>query len=172
MNSLIKKHHQSGASLVEMSMTIMIFIVIVMAIIEFSMLVFTWARAVEATRAGVRYAAVNTPVVDLSALDCSNSESSVITTGCGAADCAGLLQQMQGMLPGLEGNNVEIEYRCSGVGNPQRPVEMLLPTIAVSITGMQFEFMSAGMFGIDASLTMPDFSAVRTGEDMYTTASE
>lgn len=168
MNKVLAgKHEQTGSSLVEMSMTIMVFIVLIMAIIEFSLLIFFWARGVEATRAGARYAAVNSPVTDISGLNCSEDDTTVITTDCSGEACAGLLQNMRHIMPTLEGEHVRISYSCGRVGNPERPEEMIIPEITVSITGVEFHFMSAGLFGVDGGVTMPDFTAARTGEDMY-----
>ncbi|HEY9033000.1 MAG TPA: TadE family protein [Pseudomonadales bacterium] len=165
-----KQHRQTGASLVEMSLTITVFLVLVLAIVEFSMLVFLWARAVEATRAGVRHAVVNTPVVNLAGLACPGS--GVISARCSEVDCAGMLATMQAVLPELDAAQVTVSYRCSGTGNPIRPDAMLVPVVAVAISDMQFRFMTAGLFGLEGSVGMPDFEAVRTGEDMFTTAAD
>ena len=53
---------QRGAVMVEMALTLGIFMVILLALFEFSLLMFTWSRAVEATRLGSRLAVVSTPV--------------------------------------------------------------------------------------------------------------
>lgn len=59
--ALTGSHGQSGAALVEFTMTFMVFLILILAIIEFSLVVYDASRLAEATRAATRFAIVNTP---------------------------------------------------------------------------------------------------------------
>jgi hypothetical protein len=56
---------QRGATLVEFTITFIVFLIFILAIIEFSLVIFASERLVEATREGARYAIVNDPVCDI-----------------------------------------------------------------------------------------------------------
>lgn len=52
---------QRGAALVEFTITFMVFLILILAIIEFSLVVYDASRLAEATRAAARFSIVNTP---------------------------------------------------------------------------------------------------------------
>ena len=52
------KSRQSGSTAVEFALVLLIFLTFLLAITDFSRMLYTWNAANEATRAGVRYAAV------------------------------------------------------------------------------------------------------------------
>ncbi len=49
-------HRQRGATLVEFALVLLIFLTFLLAIVDFSRMLFSWNAATEATRAGARYA--------------------------------------------------------------------------------------------------------------------
>jgi hypothetical protein len=51
---------QAGTAAIEFSLTIVVFFVLVVGILEFGRIVFAWNAAAEATRAGARVASVST----------------------------------------------------------------------------------------------------------------
>jgi hypothetical protein len=53
-----KRHKQSGATIIEFSLALIIFLMFLLGILDFSRMLFTWNAANEATRAGARYAVV------------------------------------------------------------------------------------------------------------------
>ncbi|MDR2299148.1 MAG: pilus assembly protein [Comamonas sp.] len=50
--------HQRGATIIEFSLGLLIFLMFLLGIVDFSRMLYTWAAANEATRAGARYAVV------------------------------------------------------------------------------------------------------------------
>lgn len=56
---------QCGAALVEFTMTFMVFLIVILGIIEFSLVVYDASRLAEATRAAARFAIVNEPACDI-----------------------------------------------------------------------------------------------------------
>ena len=182
---------QRGAAMVEMAITISLFLALVFAILEFSIAIFQWSRVVEATRAGARYAIVNEPACDIygtglgaacpDPLDCDdplNSTRTVSVTGnCTLASPLSIadagcsiveqMRQIQPLIAQSAGATVDISYSCSDAGF----VDLLdkIPVVSVAIAGVQYEFIVPTVIGIDdASITMPAFETTRTGEDLGT----
>ena len=156
---------QQGATLVETAMVLSLALMLVFGIIEFSLALFLWTRGVEATRAGVRYAVVNTPPSAVVLPDCGLNSSASTTTVCNAS-CDSLVAPMKSLLPELEASNVSLEYACSRAGNPENPQDIY--EIRVSINGLSYNFVVPGILGVDASIEMPGFTSTHTAEDLYT----
>jgi Flp pilus assembly protein TadG len=106
------KTRQSGATIVEFSFVMIIFLAFLLGILDFSRLLYTWSVTNEATRAGARYAVV-----------CATP-----------ADDSRILTAMQQRVPQITSVNVAWEpascdaTSCEGV--------------TVSVTGLQFKWVS------------------------------
>ena len=164
--------HERGAAMVEMAIVLPIFLALVFAIIEFSMVLFNWSRVIETSRAGVRYAIVNN-------VECADvtGDDGMVCPGASPITCtlqadSKLLEEMQKtVLPGmLMEDSVNITYACSDAGSDERPTPIL--QVSVEITGMQHQFIVSGLFGVDLTMTLPDQATTRTSEDLYTTPEE
>jgi TadE-like protein len=150
--------------MVEMALTLPLFLLLIFAIIELALVIFTWTRAVDATRAGARYAIVNDAVTDISSLDCSAVTDLTVT--CDSASCADLMDEMNALYQDLEAANVTVRYGCSSTGfagNP-RPVR----EVTVAIVGQEYQLVLPGVIGLDPTLTLPDFTSTRVSEDLNT----
>ncbi len=161
--------------MVEMAIVIVLLMMLVFAIIEFSVVLLKWGQTVEATRAGVRYAIVNDPVdSDLfDILSCPGGASvekncaDVGTNCCGDVDCTiGLLPTMQRMLPTLDAGNVQVTYSCSGASYSERPLPV--PLITVRVVEFTHDLIVPTLLGVDAVWALPSFASTRTGEDLDT----
>ncbi|MCK0153399.1 pilus assembly protein [Alcanivorax sp. S6407] len=164
VNKTVKKRSQGGAVMVEMALTLPVFLLLVFAIIELALVIFDFTRAVDATRAGARYAIVNDPVTDISTLDCSSVTE--VTATCDSAGCTDLMGKMTALYRKLEEENVAVRYGCSSTGfsgnpNPVREV-------SVSITGQEYELILPALIGFESTITLPPFTSTRVSEDMYT----
>lgn len=157
---------ERGATMVEMAITSALFFVLVFAIFEMALLVFTWAKATEATRAAARYAIVSSPVTDISAIDCAASSS--ITVQCSGGNCDEIMDIVNGFLPDIAPANVEISYTCSSTGFPERPQSIAIRDVTVAFTGVTYEFILPNLLGLGADIEMPSFATTRTGEDLFT----
>ncbi len=166
---MANKRKQKGATMIEMALTLPLMILIILGIVEFSLLIFTWTKGVEATREGVRYASVSTPTVDLSGLDCSDGSTSTnIEADCGSDDCTDLILEMQKIMPEVSGDNVHVIYECSRTGNPDRPISMRTPEIRISIQDLTYDFIFPQIIGLGLNITMPEFTSTHTAEDLNT----
>ncbi len=164
VNKCLSRKRERGSTMVEMAITLPLFLLLIFAIIELALVIFTWTRAVDATRAGARYAIVNDAVTDISSLDCSAVTN--VTVSCDSANCADLMNEMNSLYQDLEAANVTVRYGCSSTGfsgNP-RPVR----EVSVSIVGQQYELVLPGVIGLDPNLTLPDFTSTRVSEDLNT----
>ena len=75
---------------------------------------------------------------------------------------------MRDFFPGVEADEVRIEYVATGLGYWTRPGGPV-PTIRVSIVGHPFQFFFlSGLLGF-ANITMPNMLSTITGEDLSTT---
>ena len=152
---------QRGSSLVEMALVISVFMVLIFAIIEFTFIVSTWSRMVDATRSGLRYAIVNSPILtnsgsasDADTIDeflfgdpnyptvpslanCTPPEV-VAETTCArsdAGDCPAIYSEVDKWLRGPMVSNdytVTVQYRCSDGGTTQRPTNIADITVTVA----------------------------------------
>jgi hypothetical protein len=77
-----------------------------------------------------------------------------------------IVAQMQMIYSRIGPENVVVEYRHVGLGFAGDPTSPdLHPLVTVSLRNMTFDFVTPGLSGI-FSLTMPDFAASMTGEDL------
>jgi hypothetical protein len=66
---------QQGAALVEFTMTFMVFLILILGIIEFSLVVYDASRLAEATRAATRFAIVNNPSCNIFGKESDDSDA-------------------------------------------------------------------------------------------------
>ena len=79
---------------------------------------------------------------------------------------AGIVAQMQKIYDRIGPENVEVEYRHIGLGFAGDPTSPdLHPLVTVRLRNMTFDFVTPGLAGL-LPLTMPDFAATMTGEDL------
>ena len=87
-----------------------------------------------------------------------------------------ILGLMQGIFPFIQRQNVTVTYTFVGLGFAGRPGNVAgtfgpVPVVTVGITGMTFDFFFGlnGLAGL-GPITMPDFRATLTGEDLSSAA--
>lgn len=118
---------QNGAAAVEFALIVMLFFALLIGIVEFGRVLFTWNSAAEATRRGARIAVVTDP-----------------------ANQATIKNEMRQILPGLQDNQIEVLYDGAGgcasnlcdyvtvsVGRPQpysiKPLLLPIGTVTIPI---------------------------------------
>lgn len=115
---------------------------------------------------------------------CSANAARVPSCACTSGSCAGLTASQgafdlildgdarrPGMLdffPGLDPENLRIEYVATGLGYWTRPGGAV-PTIRISIENQPFQFFFLGGLLGFANITMPNMLSTITGEDLSTT---
>lgn len=157
-----KQSAQRGAATVESAIIIVVFLMLVMGIIEFALLIFNASSLVEATRAGARYLIVNDPVATLGSDTCDTP----VTVDCSGGTCDEVLSVMQRFYAPLEAGNLEISYRCSSTGYGEAFFDIY--EVELRLVGVQYEFITPGILGLDSTVTLPEFKTTRLSEDMET----
>lgn len=130
------KSRQHGSTIVEFSLVLLLFLMFLFGILDFSRMLFTWNAANEATRAGARYAVV---------CDDTNNEALV-------------LSRMQGMLPQIQ----TINLAWAPVGCTHATCE----GVAVTIQSLNFRWISPIPGAVSRLIPMPSFSTYLTREVM------
>ena len=139
---------QRGQTLVEFALVVMMFLVVMFGLLEFARALWTWNTIVQATRAGARFAVVETP-------NPSNDDAIknyvVYLNSAGTGDP---------VLPGLTTSNVTVSFRKIVLGTgaydtAPLPTKFQADVVQVSITGYNFNFV-VPIFG--TSITLPAFT--------------
>lgn len=156
--------------IVEFGMLAGIIVVITVAVIEFSLVVFDYARAAEATRAATRQLVMLTPVGNLN--DLATTDVECRSTG-GATSCVGgalldaasfdsAVATLQATLPVIQAENVVVEYSYSGIGALDSGGYK--PYISVRLENVSRPYILLGAFlGGDATITLPAFKSTLLG---------
>ncbi|WP_314972300.1 TadE/TadG family type IV pilus assembly protein [Comamonas testosteroni] len=131
---------QRGSTLIEFALGLLIFLMFLLGVVDFSRLLYTWTAANEATRAGARYAVV---------CDDRNRQTKV-------------LQHMQHRLPQITAVDV--------IWKPDSCTTATCKSVTVSIPqdGLKFQWI-APIVGSAAQtvIDMPGFSTTLPREIMY-----
>jgi Flp pilus assembly protein TadG len=179
-----------GAAMVETTITLVLMLGLTFSIVEFGNALWQWNSAEKSTKVGARLAATADPVAqELKTWDCATStillgtpcsDTAAATFGtitCSGAtsSCSGgytfsttafgvILAQMQTIFPRVQASNLVIEYRDVRLGFAGRG--RAVPAITVRLTSMTYTFtVMDDLFGL-GPITMPDFRATLTGEDL------
>ena len=122
--------YQYGAAMVEMALSIPLFLVLVFGILEFGVAVFNWSLVIEATRSGARYAIVsNEECAGVNDMVCSESETSSPVECKGLTTGSPMLAEMRSIKPNIADGTVSITYSCSDAGFSERPRPVLKVTV-------------------------------------------
>jgi Flp pilus assembly protein TadG len=140
MNRALRSR-QRGSTIVEFALVFLIFLTFMLAIVDFSRMLYTWNAASEAARAGARYAAV-----------CDDTFNQ-----------AAVLARMQQLVPSISSINLRWEDDAGNTGC----TSATCVGVTVTITGMQYRWISpiAGLAGL-APFPMPTFKTYLTREIM------
>ena len=184
---------ESGAVLIEFTVTILVFLVILFGVIEFSLAFYQWNAATKAVQFGARYAATSDPVLkELPDIDglaaaqpgdvyagsydvvCDGSLPTPAGGWVGAVGAAtrtyvaaamnSIVATMQKAYPNITSKNVKVSYTYTKLGYAGRPGGPV-PTITVSLTGVKFNFILLS-FLLPNSINMPGLATTVTGEDL------
>lgn len=173
VNKTMRRRNR-GAAMVEFALTFTIFLLIVLGTMELALTYFAWNRVSEAARAGSRFLIVNAPldVAGVAAQSCSAEAPPLVSVDCASATCTSLLEKLQAHASFVEAAHVDVEYRCSGAGNPSVPDENRVRTVTLSISGVPHPQVITALLGLGWTGTpfLPPVSVTRTGEDLHSPA--
>ena len=182
-----------GITSVEFAVVAVLFFAAVLAVVDFGRLLWQWNLAVQATRIGVRAAAVGDIVaLDLRRLDgtlfalagqpvpadaltpnpticsregCGPALGALNPAGIDAAAFDRIVARMRAHDRNIGPENVVIEYRHVGLGMAGNPTGPDIdPLITVRLRDLEFTFMGLAFLHLP-SIALPDFRASMTAED-------
>jgi len=172
---------QSGATLVEFSVTLAIFFMVILAIFEFVIMVLAISRANEATRDMARIAIVSDPVCNIWGTTCPGGAPlscpggpAIVTTLAGATGCTStsagtacrMLNRAQAHMPDINGSQIEVRYGCSGASLATRPEPVTL--VSVALRDLRYTLAVPGVLGLNPQIPIPAFETTRVSEDIST----
>ncbi|MGO4606148.1 TadE/TadG family type IV pilus assembly protein [Variovorax sp. 2RAF20] len=132
----MRHHHVKGATTVEFALGLLIFLMLLLGIVDFSRMLFMWSAAQEATRAGARYAVV-----------CDDT-----------AYQAQVLARMKALLPQI--STVSVTWAPSGC------TAATCQGVTVSVTGLNYQWISPIVGAAAPLIPMPGFSTYLPREVM------
>ncbi|MBP2316725.1 TadE/TadG family type IV pilus assembly protein [Azospirillum soli] len=177
------RRDERGTTMVEMALVFPLLLVLTFAILEFGNLSYQWLIAEKATEMGARFA-VTSNIVATGIPECGVATTATAGTpcrqiagsvgwqrtctsgssGCDATAFNAIVQQMRTIYPRIAPGNVTVQYFGTGLGFVGRGSPV--PNVTVSLNGLTFDFVVLnGLFGF-GPITMPDFRATLTGEDL------
>jgi len=130
------KNRTHGATTIEFALGLLFFLMLVLGIVDFARMLFTWSAANEATRAGARYAVV-----------CDDTGQQAL-----------VLARMQTLLP-----------QITAAGVAWAPAGCTVATcegVTVTITGLNYQWISPIVGGVAPLIPMPSFSTYLPREIM------
>ncbi len=149
-----------GNALVGLAFILPIVLGLSFGILEFSVLIFDFHRANEATRRIARQAAIVAPLVDQATLTINGSAT---CTGTACKGLAALTAVAKSAFPKIAPENVAITYSLTEIGDLNTPGGVK-PLITVRITGLQHDFLLInGLKGMPKSLTFPPLTTSTLG---------
>ena len=125
-----------GATMVEFALVMLIFMMFLLGIMDFSRLLFTWNAATEATRVGARYAVV-----------CDDTLRKDI-----------ILAKMKTIVP--EVSDIDLQWDPAGCDNST------CEGVSVTITDLDFQWISPIVGGIGPRIPLPTFKTYLPRENM------
>ena len=133
------RRRQKGAMTVEFALVLLMFLMVVIGIMDFARMLYTWNSASEAVREGARYAVVCT--------DPTNNTR--------------VLTKMQALMPDLAASNINVLWEPAGCDSST------CESVTVSLTGLSFNWISPfpGALGM-SGLPLPSFSTYLPREMM------
>ena len=172
---------EDGAFMIEFGIAFPVLILLSFGLMEFSLVVFDYQRAAEATRAGVRHTIINDPIamtatiLNGSVITCTSTDGTVGCTGGSPDDDAdasfqALLDEMQGIYPTLEASNLIVTYEGTDVGEEDE-FGGLFPLVTLQLSGVRHNMIVGHLIGIEY-IEFPAFTTTVLGPGNYTNVVE
>ena len=170
----------AGSTAVTFAILLPVLVTFSLGILEFTLIIFDYQRAAEATRVGARIVSISDPIADVSgfstgsSVTCSSGGGSVLCGGEAAATASvfdTLIAEMSALHSGIQADNVEILYEDSGLGDPTTPGG-ILPLITLRLVGMEHQFLLlSAVPGLPNHITYPPFTTNQLAGGMGPTGS-
>lgn len=166
-----------GAFIVEFGIVFPVLILLSFGLLEFTLVVFDYQRAVEATRRGVRLAIIQEPVPNTTNLlldetiTCTAAPDNTVSCvgGSPSPDADALFQQlmstMRQVYPSLQNSNVVIVFEGTQVGDPD-DAGGVFPLVTLELVNVTHEMIVGHLIGID-QIELPSFKASVLGNGKW-----
>jgi hypothetical protein len=172
---------EAGAFLIEFAISFPVLILLSFGLMEFSLVVFDYQRAAEATRAGVRHTIIHSPIAKTATIlngavvTCTSANATVTCTGGSPDDNAdaafqALLDKMQGIYPTLGETNLIVTYEGTEVGEEDE-FGGLFPLVTLQLRGVRHNMIVGHLIGIEY-IEFPAFTTTVLGGGNYTNVAE
>lgn len=167
---------EDGAFIIEFAITFPVLILLSFGLLEFSLVVFDYQRAAEATRQGVRLTIIETPIANTaqllvdSVIQCTSTGGTVsCTDGSPSLDAnerfQSLLIEMQQIYPTLIEENLVVTYEGTKVGDAE--IEGgTLPLVTLQLRDVRHDMIVGPLIGIPY-IEFPDFATTVLGPANY-----
>jgi len=172
---------EDGAFLIEFGITFPMLILLSFGLLEFSLVVFDYQRAAEATRVGSRYTILEDPIANVAGIlngakiTCTATNNKVGCVGGSPDDTADkqfkkILNEMRGIYPTLDGDNLIVTYEGTDVGDDAE-YGGLFPLVTVQLKGVRHDMIVGHLIGIDY-IEFPAFTTTVLGPGNYVNVAE
>jgi hypothetical protein len=167
---------EDGAFIIEFGIAFPVLILLSFGLLEFSLVVFDYQRAAEATRAGIRQTILYTPIANTGAIlestviKCYNTTGTVKCDGGVPNDTADahfafLLEEMQGIYPTLEAENIVIYYEGTDVGDEDSSGG-IFPLVTLELNSVKHDMIVGQLIGIE-TIEFPPFTTTILGPGQF-----
>lgn len=155
-----------------MALVLLIFLMIIFAVMEFSIAIVRSAQLAEATRYGLRYAIVNDAADGVTLPTCTGSDLDVEVT-CDSGSCSEMINGMQNIASIIKAQeddeiSVKVKYACA---NDDYVDHLGLYLVTVTVDGAKHYLTVPGVLGLDVAINLQTFKSTRLSEDLHTAVS-
>jgi hypothetical protein len=172
---------EDGAFLVEFAISFPVLILLSFGLMEFSLVVFDYQRAAEATRIGVRHTILNDAVANTttllsgSVITCTKPTNKVECVGGSPDDTAdkqfrNMWKKMRGIYPSLKQENIIVSYQGTDVGEEDE-FGGVFPMVTLQLVGVRHEMIVGHLIGIEY-IEFPAFTTTVLGPGNYVNVAE
>ena len=167
---------EDGAFIIEFGIAFPMLILLSFGLLQFSLVMFDYQRAAEATRRGVRLTIITTPIPNTaqllvgSVIQCTSTGGAVSCTGGSPSEVANehfqaVLAEMQQAYPSLTEENLIITYEGTDVG-AAGTAGGILPLVTLQVRNVRHDMIVGSLVGIPY-IEFPEFTTTVLGPGNY-----
>lgn len=156
----MRLHKQQGSTLVEMAIVLILFLMVVFAVMEFSIATYRAAQLSDATREGLRYAIVNDPMGTLPT--CPGGGTISVDA---SPEMVNRIANFAPIINNQDDIEIKVEYSCPSSGYIGGDDVYL---VTVRIYGAKHYLTVPEVLGLNVAIELSEFKATRISEDLHT----
>jgi len=146
---------RGASAAIEFAFVFPILILLTVGVLELGIVFFGFHKAGEATRSISRTFLVDPPLTSFATMPVTCPGGAT----CDDAKIQTMIDSVQGLMPGFQITNLQIDYRASGLA-ATGPAGLVMPVMSVRIVGLNYNFfiLSSLIPGIPDSIGFPPFA--------------